>query len=168
MSKIVIGLNLSNVNSFAEVIQMWKCCKCHEQNEETFSFCWSCGTSNDGIEDKSFQGVDEIAPSSIKGQPVLVTSIGLAEYPDQQEIELLACVKCGSENIIPNVRIVTHTEEFKKDLQVEIYENPKALIFKGTHTGTLTAYICGQCGYTEMYISNPQYLLNQYRKNKKN
>ncbi len=157
---------------------MWECCKCHEQNEETFSLCWSCGTSKDGIEDLSFQRVEEIASSSIKGQPVLVTSTGIINtdypetiYPNQQTVEQMVCLKCGSEDIIPNVRIVTYTEEFNlklaQDLQVEIYENPEALVFKGTHTERLTASICGQCGYTEMYVSNPQNLRNTYRKNKK-
>ncbi|MEH2184388.1 hypothetical protein [Nostoc sp.] len=153
---------------------MWECCKCHEQNEETFSFCWSCGTSKDGIEDRSFQGVDEIARSSVKGQPVLVTSTGIinaedssSTYPVKQRVEQMVCIKCDSSDIIPNVRIVSHIQGNSQDLQVEFYDNPEALIFKGTHTLTLTAYICGQCGYTEMYVSNPQYLLNQYRKNKK-
>ncbi|MEH2138373.1 hypothetical protein [Nostoc sp.] len=149
---------------------MWSCCKCHEENEETFSFCWSCGTSKDGIENKSFQRIDEIAPSSIKGQPVLLTSTGIinaddssSTYPNQQTV----CLKCGSSDIVPNVHIFTHTQVVNQDLQVEIYDNPKALIFKGSHTGTLTASICGQCGYTEMYVSNLQYLLNNYRKNQK-
>jgi len=152
---------------------MWFCCKCHEQNEETFSFCWSCGTSKDGIENESFQGVDEIGPSSITGQPVLVTSTGIinaedfsSTYPDQQTVEQMVCLKCGSSDIIPNVSIVTHGQGASQ-VEVEFYDNPKALIFKGTHTGTLTAYICGQCGYTEMYVSNAQYLLNNYRKNQK-
>lgn len=151
---------------------MWKCCKCHEENEESFEVCWSCGTSKDGIESLSFQKVDEIDPSSIKGQPVIVTSTGIAEssstYPDQQKVELLVCLKCGSSDIIPDVRVFTHVEGFARDLQVEIYENPKALMFKGSRTGTLTAFICGQCGYTEMYASNAQYLLDTYKKKKRN
>ncbi|MEH1853769.1 MAG: hypothetical protein V7L11_19330 [Nostoc sp.] len=162
---------MSNVNCFVEVIQMWECCKCHEQNEENFDICWSCGTSKEGIESLSFQEVDEIAPSSIKGQPVLVTSTGIINTedssstdPDQQTVEQMVCLKCGSSDIIPNVSIVTQSGY---PLQVEFYNNPKAFIFKGTHSGTLKAYICGQCGYTEMYVNNAQYLLNYYRKNQK-
>ncbi|MFN2513245.1 MAG: hypothetical protein ABR568_17710 [Pyrinomonadaceae bacterium] len=47
-------------------------------------------------------------------------------------------------------------------LSVEIYEKPDAMIFKGTHEGALTASICGECGYTELYVENPQELYSAY------
>ncbi len=49
----------------------------------------------------------------------------------------------------------------------QVYEDPGALLFKGTHRGTLSARICGRCGYTELYVSNPQELLAAYRRNRK-
>jgi rRNA maturation protein Nop10 len=50
--------------------------------------------------------------------------------------------------------------------QARFLENPGALLFKGTHSGTLSASICGQCGYTELYVSNPAELLAAYRRSK--
>jgi hypothetical protein len=73
--------------------------------------------------------------------------------------EIHVLVNCCFENLVfssaslfkPKNHIsINH--ELPREYLKRYYENPKALIFKGTHTGTLTAYICGQCGYTEMYI----------------
>jgi hypothetical protein len=77
----------------------------------------------------------------------------------------LACSKCGSLEVIPSVRIVDYGEsDWKRDLHVEVCENPDALIFKGTHRGSLRAMICGRCGYAELYVSNPQELLAAYKR----
>ena len=75
-----------------------------------------------------------------------------------------ACYMCGSDKIIPHVRIVDRAHSnMRRDLEVEVYEKPDALLFKGTHRSTLTARICGSCGYTEMFVSNPQELWSTYR-----
>ena len=41
---------------------MWKCPKCQEKIEDTFTVCWNCGTSQDGTEDPNFQPTDEWVP----------------------------------------------------------------------------------------------------------
>ena len=76
------------------------------------------------------------------------------------------CPKCQSPEIIPKVRIVdfAHGEMDKRSLKVEVEENPAAWVFKGIHRGTLTATICGACGFAELYVSNPQELLEAYRR----
>jgi predicted nucleic-acid-binding Zn-ribbon protein len=69
------------------------------------------------------------------------------------------CPKCASQRLIKGIRIFGHRlDDSKSDLTVEIYEEPDALIFKGTHQGTLQAWICGDCGLTELYVSNPDEL----------
>ncbi len=71
------------------------------------------------------------------------------------------CSKCQSNKMIPNV----HTRDYgdlNNQLSVEVYEEPDAMIFKGTHEGALTAWICGECGYTELYVENPQELYSTY------
>jgi predicted nucleic-acid-binding Zn-ribbon protein len=74
------------------------------------------------------------------------------------------CPKCGSEDMIPQVRIVgfAHGDFDKPSLKAEIVENPEAWVFKGIHQGVLTATICGQCGFAELYVKNPQELLEVY------
>jgi hypothetical protein len=79
----------------------------------------------------------------------------------------MVCPRCGSRDVIPGVRIVDRGHgNVKRDLQVEIYENPTALLFKGTHAGTLTAAICGACGHVELSVANPQELLEIYRRSR--
>jgi predicted nucleic-acid-binding Zn-ribbon protein len=75
------------------------------------------------------------------------------------------CPKCGSAELIPGVRIVERGEGGTKwSLHVEVYEKPDAILFKGPHAGTLTATICGQCGFAELFVSNPHELLAVYKK----
>jgi hypothetical protein len=80
------------------------------------------------------------------------------------------CDKCQSKKIIPQVQIVDKTDyNVPTELSVVIYENPDAWIFKGEHKGILKAWICGDCGYTEIYLENPQDLYEKYQdlKNKR-
>lgn len=74
------------------------------------------------------------------------------------------CPKCQSAKIIPDVRILDRNYSVVGDLSVEIYENPDALLFKGAHNGKLQARICGQCGYTELYLENPAQLFAAYQR----
>lgn len=73
------------------------------------------------------------------------------------------CSKCQSTKMIPNVHIRDYGDHMSNNqLSVEIYEDPEAMIFKGTHEGALHARICGDCGYTELYVENPQELYLVY------
>lgn len=122
---------------------MWECNKCHEKLEDSFEVCWNCGTSRDVSKDSQSQ-------------------------TDDSAVEPLVCSKCGSQEVIPDVRIIDRGHaNSRRDLEVELYENPDALIFKGTHAGTLIASICGRCGYAELRVSNPEELLEVYRRNKR-
>ena len=122
---------------------MWECKKCHEQLEDSFEVCWRCSTPSDGTEE------------------------ALTEASKSRSAGSLVCPKCGSHDLIPDVRIVDRGDgNVRRDLQVEVYESPDALIFKGTHAGSLSVSICGQCGYAELYVSNSAELLEVYRQNK--
>jgi predicted nucleic-acid-binding Zn-ribbon protein len=73
------------------------------------------------------------------------------------------CSKCQSTKIIPEVYIRDYSPHVgNTQLSVEIYEDPNALIFKGRHEGALNARVCGDCGYTELYVENPQELYSIY------
>lgn len=74
------------------------------------------------------------------------------------------CAKCASPKIVPHVRIMDrgHFSGDAGDLSVVVYENPQALLFKGTHQGALAARICADCGFTELYLENPQELYRIY------
>ena len=79
------------------------------------------------------------------------------------------CSNCKSNKMIPNVHIRDYGDYMSNNqLSVEIYENPDAMIFKGAHEGALNAWICGECGYTELYVEKPQELYTVYLNRKAN
>jgi hypothetical protein len=41
---------------------MWQCPKCRSKVDDSFEICWSCGTTQDGIEDPDFVTADEAEP----------------------------------------------------------------------------------------------------------
>ena len=82
----------------------------------------------------------------------------------------LKCAKCSSVRVIPNVFVVDESPRTSEGipadnpLRVRIEGNPQAWILKDRLYGELTARICGDCGYTELYAQNPAELYAQYAK----
>ena len=78
--------------------------------------------------------------------------------------ESRVCAKCGSDKIIPRVRLMDrgHGSVDAGDLSLVVYEKPDALIFKGRSVGRLHARVCGSCGYVEMFVESPEELYQVY------
>lgn len=76
------------------------------------------------------------------------------------------CSKCGSQKIIPNVKIIDRANAgAETNLTVVVYENPGGLpLLKGQHRGHLKAMICGDCGYTELLTTQADELWEAYQK----
>lgn len=80
----------------------------------------------------------------------------------------LKCAKCSSVRMIPNVFVVDESpvmsEGIPRDnpLRVRIEGNPAAWIRKDRLYGALTARICGDCGYAELYVANAAELYAKY------
>ena len=76
------------------------------------------------------------------------------------------CPKCKSEKVVPAARVMDrgHYSADAGNLTLVIYENPDALIFRGSHEGTLWARVCGECGYTELFLENPGELYEKYQR----
>jgi predicted nucleic-acid-binding Zn-ribbon protein len=77
------------------------------------------------------------------------------------------CCKCGSTAIIPNVALLDYDASSSRPLSVSV-PLPKptgAFIFKGSESGHLRAWICGECGYTELYTSQFTALWDAHQKN---
>ena len=51
-------------------------------------------------------------------------------------------------------------------LSVEVDENPEALLFKETFEAALSARVCGDCGYAELYVANPRELYAAHERSK--
>ena len=75
----------------------------------------------------------------------------------------MKCPRCGSENIMPNLRIRDRAHRRGvENLEVEVEGNPDALLFKGAHREPLRANVCGECGNIELYVKNPKGLWETY------
>ncbi len=85
----------------------------------------------------------------------------------------LTCPRCGSDKIMPNLRIRDRYEGGRlslsagDDLEVVVEGKPNALLFKGTHREALRATVCGECGYVSLSVENPKGLWATYSKSEK-
>src|SRR5262245_26518219 len=75
----------------------------------------------------------------------------------------LTCLRCGSDQIIPNVPLVDSWGSTSDPLGVQVHGNPAAWLFKDTEAGRLVAFICGACGYTELRTEGFQKLYRKYQ-----
>lgn len=77
------------------------------------------------------------------------------------------CSGCGSEKVIPNIKIVDHGEmNLEHDLAIKLHGRPDALFFKDTRRSVLKASVCGRCGKVEMSVENPQELWEIYERHR--
>ncbi len=64
------------------------------------------------------------------------------------------CPKCGCMEIIEGVKPVDNGNS-QFEMAVAVFRNPGALFFKGKQQSLVTAYVCSECGYTELYADSP-------------
>jgi predicted nucleic-acid-binding Zn-ribbon protein len=70
------------------------------------------------------------------------------------------CPKCESADIIADATVVDRDgNKFAGELSVATLRNPNALFFKGQQESSVSAWVCGSCGYTEFYTDNPSGLI---------
>ena len=62
------------------------------------------------------------------------------------------CLNCSGINIVTDIRAVDKGDG-KRDLKLEVYENPDATLFKGVHDASLKADVCKDCGHVMLYVS---------------
>ena len=70
-------------------------------------------------------------------------------------IEQGTCLKCGSTQVMNDVSVLGG---FDQPLTIQVNRKPKARVFKDTVQIILNAFICCQCGYSELYVSEPDKL----------
>ncbi len=78
------------------------------------------------------------------------------------------CVKCGSKDVLGGVRVIDEGYLATHPLRVETQSQPDALIFKGAHHAPLKAWVCGACGYTELYAEKPVTLSRKHHQGEGN
>lgn len=68
------------------------------------------------------------------------------------------CPNCRSGRIIPNADAVE-----QGDLAIRIYERP-GVSLKGARHYALKAWVCADCGYTQLYVNQPAELAASYQR----
>lgn len=66
------------------------------------------------------------------------------------------CLKCGSDAVIPNVQVIDRGDaNARKPLDLGLATKPDARVFKGEVRVQTTASVCGDCGFVEVYATDP-------------
>ena len=137
-----------------------QCHVCHSLIAQDAAFCHTCGVPQRGAvtgPTQPLQSPPEPPPAADVARTRPASS--------SSDIRGGVCPKCGSQDIVPNRPIIDHSYGTTYDLETTLDERPEALIFKGWQVSSiLTAWICGACGYTELYASNHEELFALYKR----
>ena len=73
------------------------------------------------------------------------------------------CLKCGSDSMVPDVRVIDRGDQnVRQATEVGLQTNPQALLFKGEVRVGTRAQVCGECGFVEVYATDPPALWDAY------
>ncbi len=73
------------------------------------------------------------------------------------------CLFCGSEKIIPNVKLADYGAAHSAgDHQLIVEQYPDAWLLKGQVSTRLVAFVCADCGYTALFAEWPRKLYDAY------
>lgn len=73
------------------------------------------------------------------------------------------CDICGSDKIIPNVRVFDQGQYSDGKLKLAVFGVPDAILFKDRLFGEVKAHVCGDCGHIELRVANPRELYDKYQ-----
>lgn len=70
------------------------------------------------------------------------------------------CPKCNSKTVIADARVRDRGDfaNMAQEFSISTYRNPDAMIFKEARISTVSAWVCGACGYIEFYADSPKTL----------
>jgi predicted nucleic-acid-binding Zn-ribbon protein len=67
------------------------------------------------------------------------------------------CPKCGSNDIIADAKAIDRGHyNGESELSVATFRRPEAMLFKGQLTTTISAWVCADCGFVELYADSPR------------
>lgn len=72
------------------------------------------------------------------------------------------CAKCGSYEIVPRAQVLDQGLHSDGTLKVQYQPTPSAFVFKGTVKSPLSARVCGECGFVELFADNAKALYDAY------
>lgn len=73
------------------------------------------------------------------------------------------CEKCGSDKIVPQAKVIDRGDyNAAGNITLSVDENPEAFMFKQRVYSSVTAKVCGDCGFIEFYADEPESLYSAY------
>ena len=57
--------------------------------------------------------------------------------------------------MIADAKVIDRDYSAEHDLSVATFREPKAWVFKGRAMTTVSAWVCGTCGFIELYADDP-------------
>jgi hypothetical protein len=88
----------------------------------------------------------------------------IVEKPEPGAHAADRCPRCGSTKLIRDVTVTDQGQGSDGKLEIVVFGNPGALIFKDRLIGEIRADICGVCGHMEFRVANPGQLYRHYEK----
>jgi len=71
------------------------------------------------------------------------------------------CPKCDSTKIVVDAKVHDRGRGLMdEEMSISTYRNPDALIFKETRSSNVSAWVCPDCGYIELYADDPRNLVH--------
>lgn len=66
------------------------------------------------------------------------------------------CPKCGGTEIIADAKAIDRGDyNSQHEMSIATFRNPQAFIFKDKQEVTVSAWVCGSCGFIEYYADSP-------------
>ena len=137
-----------------DVAPSWTCVTCSESNPMTFDLCWKCGSG---------KGEANPGMSEASAEPIVHETVETQQPEPKPKTQGPRCEKCGSNKIIPGVRLADQGQGSDGKAKLVVFGNPYAVIFKDRRYSEVKANVCGECGHVELRASNPQSLYRHYR-----
>jgi predicted nucleic-acid-binding Zn-ribbon protein len=119
---------------------MWICTACGADVQEDWEICWQCSRERDTTN-----------PSLPHAVPVQMA------HP----FAMGTCPRCGGHKVIPNGWL--RMSNGAGLISIAVPADPHALFFQKTISSPLQTWICGDCGYTESYATDPETLWQAYQ-----
>ncbi len=66
------------------------------------------------------------------------------------------CPKCGSSDVIADAKAIGPHPLGGDRIIIATFRKPEASLFKGQVSTTLSAWVCADCGYVELYADAPR------------
>jgi predicted nucleic-acid-binding Zn-ribbon protein len=106
-------------------------------------------------------GASQLGQTEIEPHRRLAPMAGLQARRKAQERFAMKrtnkCPKCGSSDIVADAMATTRTMFGPQELLAVTYRKPEAAaLFKGELATTLSAWVCADCGYVELYADAPR------------